>query len=317
MKPSVRQFLVLSLALISIPAGALEIACPIEEDPVPIDHGTVTVYFVGAGPRVTDPRFLDRHQDGEAHFSTEADFVGVAQGQPYACLEKATTLSSLMMSASQELAPGAILVPVRVQNCQGELFKDSNGADIDPMAVARWIQENAKSPSVVVFGFARSEKTPPLGDLIRTLRKAGVTVIPPAAGGSGEALVTTMLRAGREAGALQGVLRTFKTAACASNGGINQGGLPTGTYVSTQFPCDDTSKKNGAIQNLLGQLGYTQTLCSGTCTKGSCKATTLSSGTNDNVDLSLQNDGSGTCWYVATVTPPGTGYFFSDCGCVC
>lgn len=126
-----------------------------------------------------------------------------------------------------------------------------------------------------------------------------------------------MLRAGREAGVYQSLLNIEKAATCTSNGGINQTGLPTGTYTSPTFPCGDSGAKSRAIQNLLQQMGYTQTLCSGTCTTGVCKPISLTSGLHDNVDLVLNNDGQGTCWYVATVKPPGTGYFNATCDCIC
>ncbi len=327
---SIKEYCFISaLCLLALPVGAQVVSeepCPIvaddpddPNDPVDteIDIENVTVFFVGGGPRVTSLEFMDTRQEGEARFPAEADFVKVTPDQPYACLEKATALSTLVMESSRALAPGATLVPVRVQNCAGELFKDASGAAIDPMAVARWIQENAKSPSVVVFGFTRNAKTPALGELIRTLRADGIAVVPPASGRSEDALIADMLRAGREVAVFQDLLGMAKAGTCASNGAINQGGLTPGIYYSPTFPCNDTAAKNQAIQNLLTQIHYTQTLCSGTCSTGSCKAIGLTSGTKDDVELTLNNNGAGSCSYTATVGAGGVGYFRGKCGCVC
>lgn len=332
MKLALKYCCFFALFLLALPLSATIVAsepCLVVSDPddpadpdpadpdIDINTGNVTVFFVGGGPRVTGLDFMDPRQEGEARFAAEADFVKATPEQPYACLEKATALSTLVMESSRALAPGAILVPVRVQNCAGELFKDASGADIDPMAVARWIQENAKSPSVVVFGFSRNAKAPALGELIRALRADGITVVPPASGRSEEALVAHMLRAGREIAVFQDLLGMAKAGTCASNGGINQGGLTPGIYNSPTFPCNDAAARSQAIQNLLAQMGYTQTLCSGTCSTGTCKTIGLTSGLQDNVDLRLNDNGAGSCSYTATVKAGGVGYFRGRCGCVC
>jgi hypothetical protein len=307
---------ILILAILALPANlfAVTLPCPVEPDQ-PVTQ--TMVFFLGGGPRVTNLDFIDAREDGEAHFSKEADFVGVKADQPYACLDKATSLSNLVMQTSHLIYPGAVLVPVRIQNCKGEFFKDSDGRDIDPRTVAAWLTEKAQGPAVVVFGFVPNKRTPHLGELISTLQAQGLTVVSPK-GASDAALLESLLQAGREAATLQAIVRQPKvlTPSCTNTAPPDQT-VHTGTFTSPTFPCEDTAKKNQAIQNLLGQLGYTAALCTGSCTSGGCKPTTLTSGEQDDVNLQLIDNGTGTCYYTATVTGSGKAYFRASCGCIC
>jgi hypothetical protein len=110
--------------------------------------------------------------------------------------------------------------------------------------------------------------------------------------------------------------QTEPVALCTS-AGYQTGNVNGGTFYSRAFPCDDEAAKSAAIQDLLDQMGFSPSLCTGDCSGNKkCKPKTLRSPDSDDVDLELVESEEG-CFYKATVQDGGgSAKLKADCNCI-